>query len=117
MNATKNLKRKCRHDVVFFYLTVDNVRNVVTSANAHHQTLLAQDTRIEQHNKRLRASSDKVTAAHNNVLAGTNPEVRARAEIKLAQAERVYEKQVSVGQNLIGTGSGKVGIYLPQRDQ
>jgi hypothetical protein len=115
VNATKNLKRKCRHDVVFFYLTVDNV---VTSANAHHQTLLAQDTRIEQHNKRLRASSDKVTAAHNNVLAsGTNPEVHARAEIKLAQAERVYEKQVSVGQNLIGTGSGKVGIYLPQRDR
>ncbi|KAF8957977.1 hypothetical protein BDZ97DRAFT_2078861 [Flammula alnicola] len=108
-NATKNLKRKL---------------------NAHHQMLEGQDSKIETHNKKLQAANEKVSNAHHKVQecaqslehAGLEvgsqyhqraSDALAKAKFRLDQAESLFVKQVDSGRSLVGTGSGKIGIYLP----
>ncbi|PPQ84978.1 hypothetical protein CVT25_010531 [Psilocybe cyanescens] len=111
-NLTKNLKRKF---------------------NAHHHMLEGQDSKIEQHNKRLQSAYEKLTTARQGLSLCTEKleqhcpirdfeqykrasEALVRGQAKLQRAEIVFEKQVDAGRALQGTGSGKVGMYLPVHD-
>lgn len=95
--------------------------------------LEGQDSKIEQHNKRLQSAYKKLTTARQGLSLCTEKleqhcpirdfeqykrasEGLVRGQAKLQRAEIVFEKQVDAGRALQGTGSGKAGMYLPVHD-
>lgn len=68
-----------------------------------HRQLDAQDKKIEDHNKKLRLTSDDLTIAH----------LRGHDLNRYQKARAAFDRQVVVGRGLVGTGSGKIELVLP----
>lgn len=88
---------------------------------------MAQDTKIEAHNKKLRNAHDALEKARVSVerrteaLQGANGSRHAELISALSKAQAAekasqdkYAKVIAAGKDLLKTGSGKVMILMPQ---
>ncbi|KAF8160165.1 hypothetical protein BJ912DRAFT_866014 [Pholiota molesta] len=106
VNATKNLKRKCKTSVAL----KKSEPCLPFLVGAHHRALENADEKIIWHNEQLKGVHEKLLNAQQEAFS--NP---ARSvQIKLNQASLRYKKQVEFGKGLVHTGSGNVGILLPE---
>ena len=94
----------------------------------HHNQLIADDAKIENHNKRLRAAFDvleksKLKVAQcktglTNLKTSNIPEYRklvknlAKAEKQANTSQVKYDKEIKNGQALGHIGSGKATVML-----
>ena len=94
--------------------------------NNHHKALVAQDSKIETTNKKLKAANASVNRAEENLLearkrATTDPasekfkSTLERAAKTATTTGNVYMKAVDASIDTIGTGSGHVMILVPTR--
>ncbi|KAJ7122723.1 hypothetical protein C8R46DRAFT_1238174 [Mycena filopes] len=92
-------------------------RGLKRKADQHHKTLLRQDTQIEAHNKRLRTAHDAMLNANERVYSThsqSGSQVQLERVYKGAErAEDAYEKALAASKEVVGSGSGKVGLLLP----
>src|ERR1700761_7520688 len=86
-------------------------------ANSLHKSLSKEDTRIKAQNKRLRTACDAKFRAEGHldvVMYGAGSQIQLdRAAKAVARANDEYEKAAAASADLVGTGSGKVGLLLP----
>lgn len=89
-------------------------------AASHHKVLVSQDKAIELQNKRLKTAHIVKTAAMQRLLlhesyAGPSSASGQRAQATKAFecANQAYDKAVAGSLASVGSGSGKVGILLP----
>jgi paraquat-inducible protein B len=100
--------------------------HLTISVNQHHKTLVAQDSKIESANKKLKSAQTSVNRAEDRVFeanrrATTDPDSeKYRSDLERAKrthenAEHTYSKAVDASIDTIGTGSGHVMVLLPSR--
>jgi hypothetical protein len=87
------------------------------SANHQHKSLAKQDARIQNKNKRLRAAHDLKMKAEEQLYT-LRGRAGSQAQLELAQkaVERAsdgFEKALAASREVVGSGSGKVGLLLP----
>jgi hypothetical protein len=93
----------------------------------HHKALVAQDSKIESANKKLKAAKASVDRAEGNLLearrrATADPasekfkNTLERAVKIVTTAGNAYTKAVDASMDTIGTGSGRV-MVLHQENQ
>ncbi|KAG6825425.1 hypothetical protein H0H92_003733 [Tricholoma furcatifolium] len=111
------------------HLSENITRNLKRKSQAHHNNLLAEDTKIRAHNKRIekarailaKASSDVNTLIQQ--LQAVGPEIHsvqyARLGSLLGKARRSketaqvkFEKEVVNAQLLRDSGSGKISVIV-----
>jgi hypothetical protein len=96
------------------------------SVHNHHKGLVAQDSKIESANKRLKAAKDSVSRAEGNLLearkrATADPasekfkNTLERAVKTVTTAGNAYTKAVDASIGTVGSGSGRVMVLLPTR--
>ncbi|GLB33432.1 hypothetical protein LshimejAT787_0103900 [Lyophyllum shimeji] len=105
-------------------------RGVKRKFTAHHNTLVNQDAKIDDHNKRIRKASLKVSkheaeaARYAETLSTTDVRVEpqrhadlsqalAKSQMALGKAREAYAKVIAGGKGLLHTGTGKVLILMP----
>jgi hypothetical protein len=92
--------------------------------NNHHKALIAQDSKIESANKRLKAANASVNRAEERLFeaqrrATNDPgNERLRSDLEKvtktqANAGDAYTKAVDASISTVGTGSGRVMVLLP----
>ena len=87
---------------------------------AHHNTLMHEDNKIENQNKKVQAAHntlieikekvDSLTAAGNST---TPSNMLSKATKSLEKSNEAFEKAVGGAMSLVGTGSGKIPLLLP----
>ena len=98
----------------------------VIPVNNHHKVLIAQDSKIESANKRLKAAKasvdradERMFKAHQHITINPDSEKLKISLERAAKAqettEQAYAKAVEVSTNTIGMGSGRVMVLLPSR--
>ncbi|KAJ7676899.1 hypothetical protein DFH06DRAFT_976937 [Mycena polygramma] len=99
------------------HISESATRSLKRKAKQHHETLSREDARIETQNKRLRTAYDARTKANDQLY---QLQVRAGSQIQLDRAYKAvdrandsYTKALAASEEVVGSGSGKVGILLP----
>jgi hypothetical protein len=98
--------------------SVNSVKNLKRKHRAHHKHLMSEDHKIDTHNQKIRKIYDTLQVARARVQTlalsdrSSQQSVEGAAQ-KEKRALNAFEKVVEAGKDLIGTGSGKVGLLLP----
>ncbi|KAF8058004.1 hypothetical protein FPV67DRAFT_1722388 [Lyophyllum atratum] len=105
-------------------------RGVKRKFTAHHHTLVGQDSKIDNHNSKIRKASLKVSkheaevVRYTEALSTTDTRVEpqryadltqslAKSRTALGKARDAYTKIVGGGKDLLRKGTGKVPILMP----
>ncbi|KAK7015393.1 hypothetical protein R3P38DRAFT_2786885 [Favolaschia claudopus] len=112
-STMRSLRRKCAWTNAVTtqpFLTL----NIATQ---NHSKLVKQDGKIEAQNKRIRtAHTSKLKAeaqlASLNWTAGSQMQL-TKAQNVLVRANEKFEKALAASMEVVGSGSGKVGLLLP----
>ncbi|KAJ7437910.1 hypothetical protein B0H11DRAFT_1884881 [Mycena galericulata] len=99
------------------HISESSTRSLKRKANQHHKSLSRQDAHIETQNKRLRTAYDaKVKAAEQlyelQGRAGSQAQLE-RAHKAVDRTVDAFTKALATSTEIVGSGSGKVGILLP----
>lgn len=90
---------------------------ILRKATTQHKVLSKQDTRIENQNKRMRTAYDaKIQAERKLQILQSGAGSQTALERALHAQDRTqeaFEKVVAASRELVGSGSGKVGLLLP----
>ncbi|KAF4593638.1 hypothetical protein EYR40_008426 [Pleurotus pulmonarius] len=90
-------------------------RTLKRMANKRHNNLVSQDKAIEKRNKRLRtAHLTKARAEIRLSQVATSSTSKAHVESLCERADDSYTKAITASQEMVGKGSGKVGLLMPQ---
>ena len=100
------------YELLFFY-------SQFNLGNAHHNALSRQDEMIERHNKKLKkAHADNINTEERLTIAqesqGSSLPTIEKAKKASVRAAEAYQRAVTASLKVIGSGSGKVGLLLPQ---
>ncbi|KAJ7261654.1 hypothetical protein C8J57DRAFT_1514171 [Mycena rebaudengoi] len=99
------------------HISESTARSLKRKANQHHKDFSKQDAHIENQNKKLRTASDRKLIAEEQLYllhghAGSQVQLE-RAYKAVEWASEGYEKALAASMEVVGTGSGKVGVLLP----
>jgi hypothetical protein len=81
----------------------------------HHKALVAQDSKIESANKKLKVAKASVNRAEGNLLKACRWATTDPASEKFKNTLERAVKIVDASMDTIGTGSGRVMVLLPTR--
>ncbi|KAJ6453265.1 hypothetical protein DFH09DRAFT_964017 [Mycena vulgaris] len=99
------------------HISESTTRSLKRKANHHHKSLFRQDSRIEAQNKRLRTAHDaKLKADEQLYLIQSQPGSQLqlqRAYNAVDRASDGYVKALAASTEVVGSGSGKIGLLLP----
>ena len=100
------------YELLFFY-------SQFNLGNAHDNALSRQDETIERHNKKLKkAHADHINTEERLTIAqesqGSSLPTIEKAKKASVRAAEAYQRAVTASLKVIGSGSGKVGLLLPQ---
>lgn len=101
------------------HVTESAIRAVKRKSNAHHNALSRQDETIERHNKKLKkAHGDNIDTEERLMIVqesqGSSLPTIEKAKKASVRAAEAYQRAVTASLKVIGSGSGKVGLLLPQ---
>ncbi|KAJ7257624.1 hypothetical protein C8J57DRAFT_1074290 [Mycena rebaudengoi] len=99
------------------HISESTTRSLKRKSIQHHKTLSRQDTHIEMKNKRLRTAHDAKIKADEQLYTIQN---QAGSQVQLERAYKAvdraadgYVKALTASREVVGSGSGKVGLLLP----
>lgn len=84
--------------------------------NAHHERLTTQDQEIERQNKRLQTAFNSVQRLQGQLQQNWTVPQHENAVDTMERATEQFRKMVEKSRSNLGTGSGKVGILLPESE-
>ncbi|KAJ7199711.1 hypothetical protein B0H12DRAFT_1081347 [Mycena haematopus] len=99
------------------HISESTSRSLKRKSNQHHKSLAKEDARIHNQNKRLRTAHDAKIRADDNLhvlysSAGSQAQLQ-RAQNAAERAADGYVKALVASREVVGSGSGKVGLLLP----
>lgn len=91
---------------------------VITAGNAHHERLAAQDQEIERQNKRLQTAFNGIQRVQTQFQENQDNIglERTNSITAMERATEQYQRMVEKSRSILGTGSGKVGVLLPESE-